>query len=138
MDTVFITSDPIYSEDLLMEMEKHDCCGARLLFLGTVRKENETRPVDALFYECYEEMAKKEFFKIIDEAKKLGEVHEIGIAHRIGRLLAGEVSLIVAVFAPHRKAAFLAEEYVIDQLKKRVPIFKKEIYAAGESEWLEK
>ena len=128
MDPVFITTEPVTSEDLLFEMGEHPCCGARILFLGTVRKENDGKRVDAIFYECYGAMAKKELDTIIQEAKKSWEVHEIGIIHRVGKLSVGEASLIVAIFSPHRKAAFLAVDYVIDQLKKRAPIFKKEIY----------
>lgn len=139
MDSIItITSEAITLEALLAEMGEHPCCGARVLFLGTVRRENEKKSVQAIFYECYETMAKKELQTIIHEAKKLWEVHEIGVAHRIGHLSVGQVSLIVAVFSPHRKAAFLAGEYVIDQLKKKVPIFKREIYATGEAAWLAK
>lgn len=82
-------------------------------------------------------MAKKEIEKIVQEAKEKCPVHQMAVAHRIGQLNAGETSLMVVATAPHREAAFAAIQYVIDQLKKRAPIWKKEIYETGEEEWLQ-
>lgn len=113
-------------------MEKHPCCGAVLWFLGIVRgesqKEAPEKKVQGIFYECYQPMARKELEKIIGETKERWPVHQIGVAHRVGFVAAGETSLIAAIFSPHRQEALSAISFFVDELKKRVPIWKKEIY----------
>lgn len=136
MGSIVITEDPIGSEEVMGKMREHSHCGARVLFSGTVRGKNRGREVRWIHYESHAPMARKELSRIIGEAKAKWEVHEIGIAHRLGRLAVGQTSLIVTACAPHRDAAFSAGEYIIAELKKRVPIFKKEIYADGTSSWL--
>ena len=136
MNLITITTDPIFVEDLLAEMETHLCCGAFVWFLGVVRDENEGSKVKEIYYECYEGMAKKELSKIAEEAKGQWGVHQIAIAHRIGSLPVGETSLIAVVSSPHRKEAFAALEQIIDRLKVSVPIWKKEIYAEENARWI--
>lgn len=132
MDPILVTDKAVFVEDLLAEMEKHPCCGAGVWFLGIVReefqKEAPEKKVRGIFYECHPPMAEKELGKIIGETKEKWPVHQIGVAHRIGYVAAGETSLIVVVFSPHRQEAFAAISFVVDELKKRVPIWKKEIY----------
>jgi molybdopterin synthase catalytic subunit len=111
--------------------------GAVVLLVGTVRNQTGGRAVAYLAYEAYEEMALKVFDEI---AKKLRErwpaTRGIVIHHRLGRLGVGEISVIVAVGNPHRSEAFAACEYAIDTLKADVPIWKKEVWADGASDWV--
>jgi molybdopterin synthase catalytic subunit len=113
-----------------------DACGAVITFAGVVRAmSDDERVVTGLSYEAHEAMAITEFEKIAGEARERFGPCEIAIAHRTGDLQVGEVSVAVAVAAPHRGVAFDACEYAIDELKRRAPIWKKEHYARGGSEW---
>lgn len=87
-------------------------------------------------YECFQEMAKKELERIIKEAREKWPIHEVLVAHRMGRLAVQETSLLLLVMAPHRREAFEAGQYIIDVLKKRVPIWKKEWYEDGKGDWI--
>ncbi len=116
-------------------------CGATVTLDGyarqfTKQKDGEVRETLYLEYEAYEEMAIKEMRKLIDAAKKQFEISNVGIVHRTGRLEIGETSVVISVAAPHRKAAFAACEWLIRELKRTVPIWKKEVYADGEA-WVE-
>jgi molybdopterin synthase catalytic subunit len=110
--------------------------GAVLLFVGVVREENEGRAVTHLHYDAYREMAERTLEAIVAEARARWEVGEVRVAHRVGRLEVGEASVAIAVAAPHRDAAYQASRYVIEELKKRAPIWKREGYADGAAEWL--
>jgi len=113
-----------------------DACGAVITFAGVVRESSDDdRPVTGLSYEAHDAMAAAEFERIADEARRRFGACEIAVAHRTGNLKVGEISVLVAVAAAHRGAAFDACEYVIDELKRRAPIWKKEHYARGDSEW---
>jgi len=89
-----------------------------------------------LVYEAYEPMAVKEMQKLIDQAKQDFAISHVGIIHRLGKLEIGETSVVISVAAPHRKAAFAACEWLIRELKRTVPIWKKEVYSDGEI-WIE-
>jgi molybdopterin synthase catalytic subunit len=110
--------------------------GAFCLFVGIVRNENAGRAVRHLEYEAYEEMAIPLMQQIADDARRQWPVTAVRMVHRLGRLEVGDPSVAVAVVSPHRAEAFAACRYVIDTLKARVPIWKKEYYADG-SAWLE-
>ncbi len=107
-------------------------------FLGVVRERaDDGRPVTGLSYEAFEPMAVAEFEAIAGEAReRFGDV-TIAIEHRVGALAVGDVAVAVAAGAVHRDAAFQACRYAIDELKRRAPIWKKEAYAGGASEWRE-
>lgn len=111
--------------------------GGVVTFFGTVREDaDDGRRVAALWYEAHENMAIREFETIEAEAReRFGDVR-IAIVHRIGELRVGEISVAVLAAAPHRAAAFDACRYAIDELKRRAPIWKKEQYADGASEWI--
>ena len=109
--------------------------GAIATFQGTVRRQSRGRTVVALEYEAYAGMAEKVMAEIADGVKKRYELGEVAIAHRTGRCDVGEVSVAIAVSAPHRQDALSACRDVIDQLKERVPLWKKELYEGGE-EWI--
>ena len=111
-------------------------CGATVTLDGYVRKFTKGRETLHLLYEAYEPMAIKEMQKLISQAKRDFEISNVGIVHRLGKLEIGETSIVIAVAAPHRKAAFAACEWLIKELKRTVPIWKKEVYADGEV-WVE-
>jgi molybdopterin synthase catalytic subunit len=111
-------------------------CGATVTLDGYVRRLTKGRETLYLVYEGYEPMALKEMEKLISGAKSLFEIENVGIIHRLGKLEIGETSVAISVAAPHRRAAFEACEWLIKELKRTVPIWKKEVYADGET-WIE-
>lgn len=134
--TYELTSAPIDAY-ALAERVRTDACGAVVTFAGVVRdRSDDGRPVAGLSYEAHETMAAAEFARIADEARERFGACEVAVTHRTGDLRVGEVAVAVAVACAHRGTAFDACEYVIDELKKRAPIWKKEQYAdGGESVW---
>lgn len=110
--------------------------GATLLFVGTVREINEGRPVSGMEYTAYRGMADRELADIAREAREKFGSDDIAVEHRIGVLELGEASVAIAVAHPHRGEAYDASRYVIEQLKKRVPIWKLELYLDGSREWV--
>jgi molybdopterin converting factor subunit 1 len=109
--------------------------GAIATFLGTVRARSRDRDVIALEYEAYSEMAEKVIAEIAEEAKERYDLCEIAVTHRLGHVEIGDVSVAIAISAPHRHDALAACRDMIDALKERVPLWKKELYAGGE-EWI--
>jgi MoaE-MoaD fusion protein len=109
--------------------------GAIATFEGTVRRQSRGRTVIALEYEAYGGMAEKVMAEIADGVKSRYELCEVAVTHRIGRCEIGEVSVAIAVSAPHRHDALSACRDMIDELKERVPLWKKELYEGGE-EWI--
>ncbi len=109
--------------------------GAFVIFGGTVRNFAEGKPVQALFYECYEPMAEKELERIAQECFAQWEVGRIVIVHRIGLLQLTEPSVYIIVASAHRADAFAAARFIIESIKQRVPIWKKEIFADNSSQW---
>jgi molybdopterin synthase catalytic subunit len=110
--------------------------GAALLFWGVVRNENDGRPVAHLEYSAYAQMAEREMMRIADEARERFGTGAIHVVHRVGRLEIGEASVAIAVASPHRGEAYEASRYVIEELKRRVPVWKREGYLDGETEWV--
>lgn len=111
--------------------------GAVVTFEGTVRNHSAGRPVLRLAYEAFSPLAVKEGERILAEARERFAIARLACTHRTGTLAIGEVAVWVGVAAAHRGAAFDACRYVIDELKQRVPIWKKEFYSDGESGWIE-
>lgn len=109
--------------------------GAVNVFIGTVRNSAHGKNVVWLEYEAYESMAVAEIRKIIDEASHRWPLLGWAVSHRIGTLKPGEVSVAIAVSSPHRRDSFEACQFIIDTLKERVPIWKKEVFEDGE-EWV--
>lgn len=130
-----LTEDVIDPCALLRDC-RADTDGAALLFVGTVRDLNEGREVGHLEYEAYVPMAEATLEDIVTEATSLWKTGDISVVHRFGRLAVGEVSVAIAVAAPHRGEAYSASRYIIEELKKRVPIWKREGYLEGDTEWL--
>ena len=107
-------------------------CGAIVTLDGFVRQWTKGKETLYLEYEAYEPMALKEMEKLIKQAHEQFEIETVGIVHRLGRMEIGETSVVISVAAPHRRAAFEACEWLIKELKRTVPIWKKEYYVGGE------
>ena len=129
-----VTPDPIDPAAMLGAISPGD--GAALLFWGVVRNEHDGRAVSSLEYSAYAEMAEREMLRIADEARVRFGTGAIHVVHRIGLLDVGEASVAIAVASPHRAEAYDASRYVIEQLKRRVPVWKREGYVDGETEWV--
>ena len=110
--------------------------GASLVFVGTVRDVNDGSPVTGLDYSAYPEMAESELTDIVAEAARRWNTTDIVVEHRVGALDIGEASVVIAVAHPHRDEAYQASRYVIEELKKRLPVWKQEHYADGRREWV--
>ncbi|HEX8396868.1 MAG TPA: molybdopterin converting factor subunit 1 [Pyrinomonadaceae bacterium] len=111
-------------------------CGAIVTLDGFVREWTKGKQTEYLVYEAYEPMALAEMQKLGALAREKFEIAHVAIVHRLGRLEIGETSIVIAVAAPHRRSAFEACEWIIKELKRTVPIWKKEFYADG-SAWIE-
>ena len=110
--------------------------GAAVLFLGTVRDVNDGRGVTGIEYSAYRSMAERELASIVEEgAARMGS-GDIAVEHRLGELRVGECSVAVAVSHPHRGLAFDSARYIVEELKRRVPIWKREHYTDGSREWV--
>ena len=126
---------PIDSAALLREVAGHHN-GASVLFVGTVREMNEGSAVSGLDYSAYGEMAQRELSEIVAEAAKRWDTDDIVCEHRTGTLELGDVSVAIAAAHAHRGQAFDAARYVIEELKKRAPIWKREHYVDGRADWV--
>ena len=129
-----ITDQPIDTQALL-EQVAQPAHGAALLFVGTVRDLNEGRPVTGIRYEAYHEMAESMLAQIAAEAEARSGC-EVAVVHRTGELGVGEASVAIAVSGAHRAPAFDAARYIIEEIKKRLPVWKHEHYASGETDWV--
>ncbi len=126
---------PIDAAALTKEVARH-ANGATLLFIGTVRDVNDGRGVTGIEYTAYESMAERELADIVHEASAEFATTDIVVEHRLGALDLGDASIVIAVAHPHRGAAYDASRYVIEQIKRRVPIWKREHYVDGTRQWV--
>ena len=131
---VFLVNEPIVVPELV-ERVSHPGHGGTATFIGTVRRGPDDGPVAAIEYTAYEEMAESQFDMILDQTLERWPGACVALQHRLGRIPAGETSVAVVVSTPHRAEAFEACRYVVEELKKRVPIWKKEILEGGETRW---
>lgn len=129
-----ITEQILDRNEIIRSVER-DEAGGICSFIGTVRNNTKGKRVERLEFETYEKMALKELLKISEHVIAKWEVLQIAIHHRTGIVNIGEDAVVIAVSAPHRKAAFEACQYAIDTLKQTVPIWKKEVFEDGE-EWV--
>ncbi len=132
----WITEAPLDLNALLQETED-PASGALVIFTGTVRNENDGRPVQGMTYEAHTALAEKVLRQIEAEVLERFPVRRCRIQHRIGALQLGEPSVYVVVRAGHRAEAFQAARYGIDEVKKRAPIWKEEHYITGDSRYLD-
>src|SRR5882672_12047796 len=126
-----VTNQPIDLNELVRFVTDPEA-GAIATFIGTTRNNNEGRKVIGLDYEAYPEMAEKELTRLGEEARRKWQICRIAIVHRVGPVQLTEPSVMIAVSAAHREAAFAACRFAIEEIKKTVPIWKKEVYEGGE------
>jgi molybdopterin synthase catalytic subunit len=130
-----LTDQPIDTARLV-EAARHPATGAVLLFLGTTRELTNGRRTAALDYEAYSEMAERRLTELEAEARRRWPLLECGIVHRLGRVPVTEASVAIVVSTPHRADAFAAGQWLIDTLKQDVPIWKREEWGDGTTEWV--
>lgn len=130
-----ITTEPI-GVQAVNDLVKRPSDGAVVTFDGIVRDNFDGRSVRSLEYEAYAEMAEKKMAEIGAEVRNKFDVGEIAMIHRLGALEIGESSIVIAVAAPHRHAAFEACAYAMDRVKEEVPIWKKEFFEDGDAHWV--
>ena len=131
-----LTRDPISPAALLAEVASPEC-GGTCLFLGTVRDGPEDGGVTGIEYSAYEPMAVAELDRVRAEAVKRWPGARIAVRHRLGLVATEDASIGIAVAAPHREAAFAACRYVIEAVKQRLPVWKKELRADGTMLWVD-
>jgi molybdopterin synthase catalytic subunit len=144
MKLIEVSDTVIESENVLAALKSSELSlshGAEILFLGVVRNINLGRAVEAVAYDAFAPLAEKTLAEIADEARAKfagtsGVPLHAVIYHRTGKLKVGEVSLAIAVSSRHRDEAYEASRYIIEEIKERAPIWKKEFYTDGESDWL--
>lgn len=116
---------------------RQDTNGAVITFEGVTRRFSQNNQVASLEYEAYVQMAEKKIAQIVEEIRQQWiDIQDVVVEHRIGHVGIGETSLVVAVAAPHRREAFAAAQYAVDRIKEEAPIWKKEVFADGKSEWV--
>jgi molybdopterin converting factor subunit 1 len=126
----FITREPIQTQQILESLKRGED-GAALVFEGIVRNQTRGRTTLYLHYEAYEQMALQQMEALAAEALGRFQIRDVAIVHRLGRLHIGETSVLIAVASAHRAAAFEACRWLIDTLKRKVPIWKKEYFEDG-------
>lgn len=119
----------------ILKSVKDKSAGGTVLFVGTIRNRTNGEEVKGLKYEVYRRMAKRRIAELEKEVKKRWSIKAITLIHREGKLRVGEVSVAVAVSATHRREAFEAARFAIEQIKTRLPIWKLETFAKGRQEW---
>ena len=136
MPRAAITDAPLDAARLLAEVARA-ANGATVAFVGTVREVNDGRPVTGIDYSAYREMAERELDAIVRETAARFGTPDVVAEHRLGTLGLGEASVVVAAAHPHRAPAFDACRHVIEEIKRRVPVWKREHYADGTREWVD-
>lgn len=135
-DSFGVTLAPLSVEEIYYKAD-NPANGAVVVMSGMVRNQTDGKPVVALEYQAYQAMALQVFYQIADDIRNQWPiVSRVVIYHRVGRLLVGQISVVVAVGCPHRGEAFAACEYAINTLKHNAPIWKKEHWQDGSSSWV--
>lgn len=130
-----VTEDVLRTDEAVAAVERPEA-GAVSVFLGNVRNSNKGRAVSYLVYDAYPSMAEKVMRQLAEEAIERFGLEDAAVLHRTGRLEIGETSLLVAVSHGHRRESFEAGLWLVDEVKRRVPVWKKEVWLDGE-EWIE-
>lgn len=133
--TIQLTDDPIDTQAVLAAVAT-PAAGAVVLFLGTTREFTDGRQTTSLDYEAYRPMAEKTLSDLAEEARRRWQIEKLCIVHRLGHVPLGDASVAVAVSTGHRAAAFEAGQWLIDSLKETAPIWKKETWTDGNTEWI--
>ena len=129
-----VVEKPILPAEVLSKVGGDDD-GSVLLFLGNVRNHNDGRDVSGIHYEGYREMALRVLREIAEEAGERWGIRRIALVHRLGDLVVGDTSVALALSSGHRRESFEASRHIMEELKKRLPVWKHERYADGSTEW---
>jgi len=132
---VQITEEPIDEQAAIQHVASPDC-GALLVFHGVVRDHHQGRAVARIDYHCYREMAERELRAVAETAARDHDLQHLALIHRVGEVAVGEASLLVVAATPHRREAFEGILSLVDDLKRRVPIWKKE-YGPDGTHWVD-
>ncbi|HKV71386.1 MAG TPA: molybdenum cofactor biosynthesis protein MoaE [Gemmatimonadales bacterium] len=132
----YLTTAPLALEALLAEVSAPHC-GGTCAFLGTVRDGPEDGGVTAIEYSAYDAMAEPELDRIVAETRRQWADARVAVRHRLGMVPAEDASIAIAVATPHRADAFAACRYVIEEVKKRLPVWKRELRADGTATWVD-
>ena len=132
---MYLTEEPIYL-GRFFDYSPSASCGALSFFVGIVREKDHGKPVKRLTYECYPSMAEKTVGELIREAQSRWPVCDVRVLHRIGDLAIGDVAVVVAVSSGHRDDAFAVCRFMIEGIKTKVPIWKKQFFEDGTDEWV--
>lgn len=130
----FITTEPIDFTLVTNAVRSHRA-GAVVLFMGTVREFTNEAVTTQLTYESFADMAEVQMQELADQAQERWSLCHVKMVHRTGELALGDIAVAVAVSAPHRAAAFESGRWLLDEIKKSVPIWKQEHFADGSTEW---
>ena len=133
--SVRLTNDRIPSGDVLPP-QAHTHSGGTVAFLGTAREYTDGRQTASLEYEAYESMAIEAIQQLVDDACQKWPIVEATVIHRLGSVPLGETCVAIVVSCPHRREAFEATSWLMDQIKQHVPIWKKEHWSSGNSQWV--
>lgn len=133
-DRTYLTRAPIQPAELLAAVGD-PALGGAVLFLGSVRRSEEDGPVAAIEYSAYEAMVGAEMERILAEARERWPAGRLAALHRVGTIPAGEASIGIAAALPHRAEAFAACRYVIEEIKRRLPVWKREVFEDGRRDW---
>lgn len=112
-------------------------CGAAVVFVGRVRDHHKGRGVTHIHYTAYVEMVRTEGARILNEARAQFSIRQLVIIHRVGPHTIGDVSVVVGVASVHRADSFAAAEWIMDEVKKRLPVWKEEFYTEGDCAWIQ-
>ncbi|HPS57417.1 MAG TPA: molybdenum cofactor biosynthesis protein MoaE [Spirochaetota bacterium] len=134
MKNIYIQQE-VLDPAMILESGINPGDGSDILFCGRVRNNSRGKNVKYIDYQVYPEMAVREMDKIADEAILKWNLNRCVIVHRYGRVMPGESSIVILVSSPHREESYISSKYIIDEIKKRVPVWKKECYDDG-SEWI--
>lgn len=132
----YLTRSPISLDSLIAEVSS-PARGGTCVFLGTVRNGPDERGVTAIEYSAYEEMVEAEFGRLTGDARGRWPEARIAVRHRLGTIPAGEASIAIVAAAPHRAQAFEACRFVIEEVKRRIPVWKKELRMDGTEVWVD-
>ena len=135
MMNVDLTTDPI-NYAALVERARDPSSGAVVLFLGTVRDFSEGKSVASLDYETYPAMARQKLTEVVSSAEQRWPLRDAGVIHRHGHLKLGDIAVAVVTAAAHRGEAFAAGQWIMDSIKQVVPIWKRENWRDGETDWV--
>ena len=133
---MYVTRHPL-SIDQLVARVSSPACGGTCVFLGTVRNGAAEEGVSAIEYSAYEEMVEVEFGRLVADAAARWPDARIAVQHRLGTIPAGDASIGIAAAAPHRAEAFEACRFVIEEVKRRIPVWKKELRLDGTEIWVD-